>query len=97
MCPSLVTMFSRKPPRSIKSTSGLIFDTRYLNTFIKSPVSTYSYNVSQPLKEILTKYTYLSMIDISNAYNEIKLDRPALDSNISQVYKENRCVRLYSP
>ena len=75
----------------------LITDTREVNTYISSPVSTYSDNVNQPLKDIIKKYDYVSLIDLSNAYYGIRLDQETLDTNISQIYTENRCVRFLSP
>ena len=75
----------------------IIFDVREVNKYVKSPVSTYSDCVTTPLKTIISKYDFLSCVDLRSAYYAIRLSRTALDSNISQVITDDRCVRFYSP
>ena len=73
----------------------IIFDVREVNKYVKSPVSTYTDCVTTPLKT--SKYDFLTCVDLRSAYYAISLSRTALDSNISQVITDDRCVRFYSP
>ena len=75
----------------------LIIDTRKVNSYIKSPVSTFSDSVTEPLKDILSKYTYLTKVDLANAYYSLRCDEETLNSNITQVYTPDRCVRFLAP
>ena len=75
----------------------IIFDVREVNKYIKAPVSTYSDCVTAPLKIILSKYNYLSCVDLRNAFYSLRLSKKSLDSNISQVITDERCVRFYTP
>ena len=75
----------------------IIFDVREVNRYVKAPVSTYSDCVTTPLKTILSKYDYLTCVDLKNAYYSLRLNRGSLDSNISQVITDERCVRFYGP
>ena len=75
----------------------IIFDVREVNKYVKSPVSTYTDCVTAPLKTIISKYDFLTCVDLRSAYYAIRLSRTALESNISQVITDERCVRFYSP
>ena len=75
----------------------IIFDVREVNKYVKSPVSTYTDCVTTPLKTIISKYDFLTCIDLRLAYYTIRLSQTALESNISQVITDERCVRFYSP
>ena len=75
----------------------IIFDVREVNKYVKSPVSTYTDCVTTPLKTIISKYDFLTCIDLRSAYYTIRLSQTALESNISQVITDERCVRFYSP
>ena len=75
----------------------IIFDVREVNKYVKAPVSTYSDCVTAPLKTIISKYQYLSCVDLRNAYYAIRLNKQSLDSNISQVITDERCVRFFGP
>ena len=75
----------------------IIFDVREVNKYISAPVSTYSDCVTTPLKTILSKYDYLSCVDLRSAYYSIRLSPKSLESNISQVITDERCVRFFGP
>ena len=75
----------------------IIFDVREVNKYVKSPVSTYTDCVTTPFKSFISKYDFLTCVDLWSAYYAIRLSRMALESNISQVITDERCVRFYSP
>jgi len=75
----------------------LIIDTRLVNSYIRQPVSTFSDSVTEPLKNIMSKYDFLSKVDLTNAYYSLRCSQKTLDSNITQVYTPERCVRFLAP
>ena len=75
----------------------LIIDTRLVNSHIRAPVSTFSDSVTEPLKNIMSKYDFLSKVDLTNAFYSLRCSQKTLDSNITQVYTPERCVRFLAP
>ena len=50
----------------------IIFDVREVNKYVKSPVSTYT-DLTTPLKTIISKYDFLTCVDLRSAYYAIRL------------------------
>ena len=50
-----------------------IFDVREVNKYVKSPVFTYTDCVTTPLKTIISKYDFLTCVDLRSAYYAIRL------------------------
>ena len=72
----------------------LIVDTRKTNQYIDAPVSTPATNVLTEIQNLISGKKYLSGIDLSQAYYSIRLSEKTLQSNISNIYSGQRCIKL---
>ena len=82
-------------PRSDQNKSKrLIVDTRKTNTYISAPCGTTPTQVLHEIQNLMAEQKYCSSVDIVQAYYTLRLSKKSLDSNISNIYCGDRCVKL---
>ena len=72
----------------------LVIDTREFNKFLDFPISLQSENIFETLAEITNSSSYITSLDLKQAYFSLYLSKSALESGISNVVLRDRCIRL---
>ena len=88
-CPAFLV-----PRSDLTKSKRLVCDTRKTNTFISAPCSTQSTQVLTEIQNLLAERRYCTSLDILQAYYTLRLSQSSLDSNISNIYTGDRCIKM---
>ena len=90
----LISRGSKDSPDYQGKISRLLVDTRFVNQFIQLPTSLLSESVTDVIGELNQEITFITSIDLKQAFFSIFLDKDTLDSGISNVCLPNRIIKL---
>ena len=90
----LVSRGTKDAPDYQGKISRLLIDTRFVNDFISLPTSLLSESVTDVINDLNHEITFITSIDLKQAFFSIFLDQETLDSGISNVCLPDRIIKL---